>query len=442
MLGAVAMRKTWRDPAARFMGVAWLLVAAYALGRYTPLFGAAFALLPGVDLFRRPADATFMMGALSAYLAGFGLCAMLRAEVPPWRSLAGVVVGGAACAFALALFVGALAEATSAVTLAAGFIGLGAGLILGLRRSRLMTSPRLAAALVAALVAFDFAINLRPNESTGVSPQRFAFLDSRNPPALIVALRALIVQEGARRDRVDLCSSDFDSPNFGLVHGFEAIGGYNPLRLDTVERAMLSGGPPRDPDLRPFGRLLTGYSSPFAAMLGLRFVLVPNADLARCLPDLGPPLHEVARTPDGVIYEHPNAFPRVRIVPRAIALDQDRLIEEGWPADPSGAPPDLVTTAFVEPTNAALPEAALPGEARILAYAPTRVEIAVDAEGGGLLVLHDIWHPDWRAEIDGRAAPILRTNGAFRGVILPKDARIVTFIFAPLSGLGALVVRE
>ena len=57
----------------RFFTVATLVVLLYALGWYTPAFHLMYELLPGVKLFRRPADATFLLGVLMAILAGWSL---------------------------------------------------------------------------------------------------------------------------------------------------------------------------------------------------------------------------------------------------------------------------------------------------------------------------------------------------------------------------------
>jgi hypothetical protein len=54
------------------------LMIAFALGRYTPVFSAAYAVLPGLDLFRRPADALFLVGGLGAFMAGFGIDRLLK----------------------------------------------------------------------------------------------------------------------------------------------------------------------------------------------------------------------------------------------------------------------------------------------------------------------------------------------------------------------------
>src|SRR5262249_22983571 len=54
----------------RFFTIAAPLVLLYALGWYTPAFHA-LSELPGIAYFRRPADATFVFGALIAVMAGY-----------------------------------------------------------------------------------------------------------------------------------------------------------------------------------------------------------------------------------------------------------------------------------------------------------------------------------------------------------------------------------
>src|SRR5690606_32210446 len=49
----------------RFFAAAGGALLLYALGWYTPAFRLFYELLPGVDLYRRPADATFLIGALA-----------------------------------------------------------------------------------------------------------------------------------------------------------------------------------------------------------------------------------------------------------------------------------------------------------------------------------------------------------------------------------------
>ena len=72
-------------PAVLYLTVATILLLLYALGSYTPFFAAIYS-LPGVDLFRRPADATFPLCALLALLGGYCLHRALVAKDTKPRS--------------------------------------------------------------------------------------------------------------------------------------------------------------------------------------------------------------------------------------------------------------------------------------------------------------------------------------------------------------------
>src|SRR5262249_4676989 len=65
LLLMAAMRGRLWAAEVRFFTVALVLALFYALGWYTPVFRVFYELLPGVGLYRRPADATFVIGALA-----------------------------------------------------------------------------------------------------------------------------------------------------------------------------------------------------------------------------------------------------------------------------------------------------------------------------------------------------------------------------------------
>ena len=73
-------------------------------GGYTPVFRLVFA-LPGIELFRRPADATFLVGALPRILAGYLVHRCLRGTLPRAEgraaSRAEILIGLAAFAAAI-----------------------------------------------------------------------------------------------------------------------------------------------------------------------------------------------------------------------------------------------------------------------------------------------------------------------------------------------------
>ena len=60
----------------------------YALGRYTPGFEVIFDHLPGVDLYRRPADATFLINIVLAFAAGYLVHRYVRDGLPRFEPAA------------------------------------------------------------------------------------------------------------------------------------------------------------------------------------------------------------------------------------------------------------------------------------------------------------------------------------------------------------------
>ena len=69
----------------RFFTIAMVLTLLYALGKYTPVFHLMYDFVPGVTLYRRPADATFVFCALLALLAGYLVHRLLTGTIPPLR---------------------------------------------------------------------------------------------------------------------------------------------------------------------------------------------------------------------------------------------------------------------------------------------------------------------------------------------------------------------
>src|SRR5581483_6176351 len=110
LLAGAAVRGQLWAPEIRYFACAAGVALAYALGWYTPAFRAFYALLPGVGFFRRPADATFLLGASAAILAGhaalvaLGLAMWLervpRLSLPLLAALVSFAAAAAALAWA------------------------------------------------------------------------------------------------------------------------------------------------------------------------------------------------------------------------------------------------------------------------------------------------------------------------------------------------------
>jgi hypothetical protein len=74
------------------------------------------------------------------------------------------------------------------------------------------------------------------------------------------------------------------------------------------------------------------------------------------------------------------------------------------------------------------------GTIRLSKQAPNELRYQADMTAGGLGVFSEIHYPaGWTATIDGKEAPILRTNYLLRGLNIPAGSHEIVFTFAPAS---------
>jgi hypothetical protein len=420
------------------LSIAALIVLLYALGRYTPAFRLLFE-LPGISLYRRPADALFILGALLALLGGYLTHLVMTGTAPrarPWQvALEALVFAGAiTLALWLAWTVGRISVATTPLVVAVlcGIVSLG-GLVAA--RGLARRDASLAATfVVAATLTMDLSVNNGPSESTALPPQIYDVLrkDSHNETIALLKRETARTSAPDRRDRIELAAIDFHWPNASLVHELDNTLGYNPLRLGLYSKATGAGDHVALPDQRTFSPLMPGYRSLLSDMLGLRFIAtgVPVEQIDKAL--MPGDLKQIARTRDAYVYENPRALPRVLLVTEAQKADFDAILTSGqWPP---GFDPRRAVLLDREPPP--LPTGLLgPGTVAIRDYGTTTVTLAVDAPRGGYLVLNDVWHNWWRVEIDGRPSELLRANVLFRAVVVPPGKSTVRFVFRPFEGL-------
>jgi uncharacterized membrane protein YfhO len=60
------------------------------------------------------------------------------------------------------------------------------------------------------------------------------------------------------------------------------------------------------------------------------------------------------------------------------------------------------------------------------------VQVTYDTACTRLLAYTDTWAPGWTATIDGISTPVLRLNGAIRGVIVPAGSHILEWSYRPV----------
>jgi hypothetical protein len=415
----------------RFFTIALVLIAFYMFGWYTPVFRGMYELLPGVRLFRRPADATFVFGALIAILGGYLVHRWLTGEdTSRRRFIVGLGVAALILAFTswLAATTVGLAPAWKPILTGLCFVAAGIAVLLWARR--LNATPAMLA--LAAFTTLDLAWNNAPHESTGLPPAVYEALrpDTRNETVALIRER-LAAQQPNHRDRVELIGIGYHWPNICMIHGCEHVFGHNPLRLKAFYEATKVGDTVAAPGQRPFSPLYPSYRSTFADLFGLRLIAtgVPVEQIDKTLKPGD--LNFVARTKDAYVYENPRALPRVLLTGDWQVMDFVGLTQNGWPADV-----DPTKTVLLEKAPRAAPltmfEAA--GTARLVRYANTEVVVEVDTPSGAVLVLNDVWHPWWRATIGNVETEIYRANVLFRAVQVPPGKFTVRFTFEPLRG--------
>ncbi|GJD49971.1 hypothetical protein OPKNFCMD_2707 [Methylobacterium crusticola] len=422
----------------------------YALGRYTPLFAPVFDHVPGVDLYRRPADATFVINIALALIAGYLVHAYIRDGAPRlaagWRRALPVLALGAvalilAGAYAFSAKAGHLPDAARDVL-------IGTAIALASAVAMLRASPRRRALAAACLVAATGAELIWRNAGSSLNAEpasRYAVFQ-RLPPEQLQGLGVLKAELDARHQkgehpRVEILGLGGAWQNASMVFGLEDTIGYNPLRLADYERAVGPGENAADPNLRQFPGLFRGYRSRLASLLGLEYLVLdrPAERLPRHFPQL-----TGARLLYGSgqmwIYRLDPARPRAYLATRLVPVDSESVLSQDELPEFEASETALVDQESVPKIKGAYglkdpsaPVEAARGQASILAYRRNVVTLEVDTDRDSVLVLHDVYYPGWEARVDGVRHPILRTNLLFRGVEVPAGKHVVEFRFRPLS---------
>ena len=137
-------------------------------------------------------------------------------------------------------------------------------------------------ALVAGFMTLDLAIGNGPNRSTGQPPSKYEELrvDTQNETVAFLKDRLDHPSSPAQRDRVEMVGLGFEWPNIGLIHNFDHVMGYNPLRLGIAVDGLGASETVAEVWERRFTPLYPSYRSLMADMLGLRYIAVkaPHRD--------------------------------------------------------------------------------------------------------------------------------------------------------------------
>lgn len=405
-----------------FLAGASVLAILFALGSVTPVHRIAHALVPMIASFRAPA---MMMSAVAVFvslLAGFGWEAVLRGREQGDLSVSWVwlgVLGAPALLFALAAAVNPQGlqnwallswypegwprqpspQLTASLRITGLIVVIGFGLALGtaiaVARRR---APPLAVVVLLAWTVFDLARVGGRYLITDVA-ERHVVSDE-----IIETLQA----EAAPGERIWAIQLEPDMyrPNLFMFYGLSSATGSQKFVLDPYARLI---DPVRIDD----------------ALLQMGGILAPLLDARYLITRTEQPegvLELRAESGGRLLYRMSSPLSHAFFPASVEAVsDGDAAVER------TRANLNPLDVAVVETTGT--PPAAGAGEASITRYDPDEIELAVQADRAGLLVVSEIHHPGWHAYLDGEETPIWRTNAAFRGVEVPAGASTVRFVF-------------
>jgi len=207
-------------------------------------------------------------------------------------------------------------------------------------------------------------------------------------------------------------SALFASNRF-MVFDISSVGGYHPAKLSAY-----------DAFLPAFAGALANGSFALLDMMNVRYVVAG----AR-LPD-HPQLQPLwtGRDFEGqprAIYENTGALPRAWVVGDYRVAGSEQVLEAI--AQPGFDPRRMVYLDREPPLR---PEA---GDSSAAAVETRRtmdeVAFAVDMDRPGLLVVSEVFYPDWKATVNGAPVEVLRANGVLRALALPAGHHEVVFVY-------------
>ena len=438
----------------RFFLVMGIAATLYALGRYTPGFVVIFDHLPGVDLYRRPADATFLINIALAFAAGHLVHRYATEGLPQWNRATlgrlwaalpllaiGLVVAAIASAMAFAVKGGFVSPALTeiGVSLAAATLAIAA-------ITRMSGASRWREAIALVLVTLTGAelIGRHAASALNAEPAERYTIFTKLPPEQLQGLQILkreLADRHAKGEypRVEILGLRGAWQNASMVLGIEDTIGYNPLRLADYERAIGPGENAEDPNLRSFPTSFRGYNCELASLLGLDYVVLdrPVEKLPRHFPRLTD-AEIVYGTGRMWIYRLNTSVPRAYVAHHVTPVDSEAVLGEDGVPEFNRETESLIDTESMPMLKASYAEAGAgsdepKGQARIVSYKRNSVVLDVESSDNGILVLHDINYPGWEARVDGERRPILRANLLFRGVEIGPGHHRVEFQFRPMS---------
>jgi len=435
-------------PKFRYFLYVGILAILYAVGRFTPFYWLAHHFAPGMNLYRRPPDATFVMNAVLALATGFVMDRLLsgsrmRVKLPYLMAELSVLATLFAWGFHSASRLGKLRAVFKGLWLPVLLASIAFALLYTVAASR-SRHVRFSLGLVCLiLLCGDLGVY---NAGSSLNATSAAFMTllsdgrvGKDPVANFLSRRLDPDHREGGPFRAEITGAGPPWADAPMMLGIQSTQGYNPIRsklYQQVAGAQESGGV-----ARPFTPLMPSYNGPLFNLLGIKYVVS-----SKSLAELSPPgaLAEfgLVFNAEGLhVWENPNVLPRV-ITATEIFVEPDlhRAIVDGTLALVDYRRIVVLqhlpkTWSRVAPTQRSAVPLRVHGEVNdtLISYRNMQMTLAVKAEGDAIVVLNDLYYPYWHVYVDGHERELLQANYMFRGVHVKAGEQKVEFRFEPLS---------
>jgi hypothetical protein len=101
---------------------------------------------------------------------------------------------------------------------------------------------------------------------------------------------------------------------------------------------------------------------------------------------------------------------------------------------------DLRETAVIGDTRTTAIDASSPASVHLVRQYDGHLELDLASDARRFLVISEVWHPGWRATLDGERIPLVRANIALMGAWVPAGTHRMVLEFRPILWAGSLAI--
>ena len=222
-----------------------------------------------------------------------------------------------------------------------------------------------------------------------------------------------------------LTTDGYFYPNYGAAYGIADVAGYDaPVYRSFSELYLAQGGKSVGGQIDSRQQWEPSY--PLVDFLNVKYVISPR--------DLPPDKYKMLfENKYYAIYENLRVLPRAFIVTDSEVVSDRKVMLEKMLLDGFDFGSKVLLEEALPSPLVAAPGTPAGYVLKQVSYGTDQVVLEVSGARPGILVLSDLYTPDWHADVDGHEAKLYRANYAYRAVVVPAGRHVVTFSYQPLS---------